>query len=798
MEKRMRKNRLLYGKEVSRKEWTFDEEAWNHAIPIGSGAMGAMVYGGAGEDRLQLNEDTIWYGSGGRDRVNPEAKEQYKKVRELLEKGNILEAEKLIASCLFSVPDTQRTFDTAGEIFLRFHPEGKVFKGYARVLDLSRAVVSLTYSADGRFFRREYFASAAHQVIAVHQETAEGVLPDISMDLSFMRSDTETVGILEGKFLYLTVQEGGNGCQYCVMATAVRQGGEMEIHGSKIQIRGAREATIYLTIRSDFYGDDIVRWTFAKLKDVCLLPYEKVKREHVKEYQSFFARMDLSLRDSPEAAESDVLSSSEEEEIPIPEALEKVKRGETVPGFAENYFQFGRYLLISCSRPGTQPANLQGIWNRDHHPAWGSRYTININTQMNYWPAESCNLSECHLPLFDLLRRMLPNGERVARGMYGLPGFVAHHNTDLFGDCAPCDQWMPATIWPMGAAWLCTHIWRHYEYTLDRDFLEKNMDLMKEACLFLSAYLFENEQGKLVTGPSTSPENTYISSSGESGQVCNGPSMDTEIIRELFTDCLEAMKITGTEDSLAEKLKEQLFRLPGFSIGRYGQIQEWAVDYEEAEPGHRHISQLYALYPSQQITYEKTPELMEAARRTIERRLSYGGGHTGWSRAWIINLWARLRDGEEAWKNLMALWSTSTYPNLFDRHPPFQIDGNFGSISGIAEMLVQDDREGRLFLLPALPRAWGFGYVRGLRARGAKEIDMEWAHGILQKAVIQAKMGGRCILMLPCRQYQVSLTGAGSVTECEEGFSCFSAEAYELTVTRNGKRQKQKQTFMGE
>ena len=366
---------------------------------------------------------------------------------------------------------------------------------------------------------------------------------------------------------------------------------------------------------------------------------------------------------------------------------------------------------------------------------------------MNYWPAEVCALSDCHMPLFEHLKTMLPNGKKVAHDMYGLEGFVAHHNTDLFGDCAPQDLCITATIWPMGAAWLCTHIWTHYEYTLDKDFLREYLPIIKEACRFFTGYMFEHD-GKLLTGPSISPENTYIHPSGENGQICVGPTMDSMIVRDLFESCIAASKLLGEEDELTAQLANMLPKVPKPSIGKYGQIMEWYEDYEETEPGHRHISHLYGLHPSSQITLEDTPELFKAARVTLERRLSGGGGHTGWSRAWIINMWARLRDGEKALENVNALLSRSTYPNFFDMHPPFQIDGNFGGAAGIAEMLLQS-QNGVIVLLPALPQEWKNGSVRGLKARGDVTVDIDWADGKVTKFSLKANKGGKIRLVNP-------------------------------------------------
>ncbi len=426
------------------------------------------------------------------------------------------------------------------------------------------------------------------------------------------------------------------------------------------------------------------------------------------------------------------------------------------------YFNFGRYLLISCSRPGTLPATLQGLWNKDMLPPWDCKYTININTEMNYWIAENGNLSECHLPLFDHLKRMLPNGRETARKMYGCRGFVAHHNTDLWGDTAVQDLWVPGSYWVMGAAWLCTHLWTHYEYTGDREFLREYYPVMREAALFFLDFMIEHE-GYLKTCPSVSPENTYILPSGVRGACGMGVTMDNQILRDLFTQCIKAAGLLGIEDELTAQFDEARSRLVPTQIGSRGQILEWDKEYEEAEPGHRHISHLYGLHPSDQITVDGTPKLAEAARITLEERLSHGGGHTGWSRAWIINHYAKLWDGEKAYENLLALYQRSTLPNLFDNHPPFQIDGNFGGAAGIAEMLVQSTSK-RVVLLPAIPKAFVSGRADGLCVRGGAEVDLVWRDGDLEEFTVRAKAEFNTRFVYREKEMEICLPAGGIKT----------------------------------
>lgn len=718
---------------------------WNEALPIGNGRLGAMIFGGVQEEHLQVNEDSVWYG-GPMDRNNPDALKNLPKIREYIINGQIPEAEELMVNALSGTPQGQRPYQTLGDVHLYFGGLSGEVTDYKRELELADAVHTVTFKANGYAHRREIFATAADDIIVMHFETEDPAGMNLT-PLLMRHKFYDYTGKYADDTIMLGAKLGGDGLDLNMMLRGRAEGGSLEVIGERLVIKGARKITLLFSAGTTFRYWNLKESVWQKLEDAMQYSYEELKERHIADYKSLFDRVKLDLR-----------GDASFDAIPTNKRLQSIHREDL--GLTELYFNFGRYLTIACSRPGTLPSTLQGLWNKDMLGPWDCKFTININTEMNYWIAENCNLSECHTPLFDHLKRMLPNGRETARKMYGCRGFVAHHNTDIWGDTAVQDLWVPGSYWVMGAAWLCTHQWTHYEYTKDVEFLRENYPIMREAALFFLDFMIEHD-GYLKTCPSVSPENTYILPSGVRGSNGMGVTMDNQILRDLFTQCIEAAKILGIEDELTPQFETARARLVPTQIGSRGQILEWDKEYEEAEPGHRHISHLYGLHPSCQITIDGTPELAKAARVTLEGRLSHGGGHTGWSRAWIINHYAKLWDGEEAYENLLALYERSTLPNMFDNHPPFQIDGNFGAAAGIGEMLVQSTME-RIVLLPAIPKEFASGSVSGLCVRGGAEVDIAWESGVLTACTVRAKADINTKLVYQGRVQEIRLKAGES------------------------------------
>ena len=623
-------------------------ECFEEALPVGAGRFGAVIYGKAEKEFLQLNEDSVWSG-GPRMRLNPDAQEGFREVRQNIRAGKIAEAEKTAFQKMQGCPPDMRHYMPLGNLSIALDlPDGKI-TNYRRELNLDRAVCSVSFEINGKKFQREIIASAPSDCILIRFTSETPVSLAAFADGRDDYYDTNRIARNnEGILLEYSGGSGTrDGIRFDSALSASSADGKVCSRGNQLLVTGCTDALLAFSVYTSYYhpSEDCSLLAAKTALNAVRQNWNTLLSLHLADYRKLFARVSLTLPD--DAADS----------VPTDQMLDSVKSGNTAyrNALLGTYFAFGRYLMIAGSRKGSLPLNLQGIWNKDMWPAWGCRFTVNINTQMNYWPAESCNLPECHLPLFDLLEKVAENGAVTAKEMYGQKGFCCHHNTDLWGDTAPQDLWMPATIWPLGGAWLALHIMEHYRYTQDRDFLRRYLPVLHGAAQFFTGYLSENAAGQLVTCPSVSPENTYRLESGETGALCEGPSMDSQIITVLYQDVIEADTVLGMHHAITDTVKEQLSRLPKPQTGKYGQIMEWAADYDEVEPGHRHISQLFALHPAHIISPRKTPELSSAAEATLHRRLTHGGGHTGWSCAWIANMYARLRNGSKVMEMLTQL-----------------------------------------------------------------------------------------------------------------------------------------------